>query len=73
MTFHIYIQGNSIGRARITGQGGLRGEIVMDREVQEALRAINEYHSCCASMRELARGGYSYMTFGNRIGEIKVI
>ena len=72
MEFHIYIHGNSIGRVSATRAHG-QLHIAWTGKVRDALRNVGALESCADAILELFKGGYSYATFGNGIGELKVV
>ena len=72
MKFHVYIHGNSIGRVSATRDFG-HIHIAWPAKVRDSLKRVGALESCTDAILELFKGGYSYATFGNGIGELKVV
>lgn len=74
MTIEVYIMGNSVGRVTAeSSPSSKHPAIIWNNEALRAVKNINKHDSCMGSIIELFKGGYSYATFGEGIGELKVI
>lgn len=73
MRFRVYIYGNSVGEVEIVH--GLGGRLISshNRELIKALKQLNCHESFATSVKELLKGGYSFATFGEGIGELRVV
>ena len=72
MTFEVYIMGNSVGRVTLNRTGDSYRDY-WSRSARTAVANVNAIESCIGSMIKLLKGGYSYATFGEGIGELKVV
>ena len=73
MTFHVYIYGNSVGVVDVFRLLNGFYEMTWDKEALTAVDNLKIHDACCVVIFELYRGGSTYATFGDGIGELRVV
>lgn len=74
MEFEVYIYGNSVGRIQAHYSTRSQNYVMLwDKYARNAVKNLGVTNSCCASIFELLKGSHTYATFGDGVGELRVV